>query len=276
MANYAHIAMMFGLPKDASITELVKVAREKFKQRIPPVVVETGPVKENILKGEDIDLFKFPVPRWNRKDGGRYINTFQGTITKDPDSRRLNVGMYRGMLGKKDSLPSLLSRAQNWGQDFAKYVERGEEMPVACVLGWEPTLPFMACTPLPPNVSEYDVMGAIRGAPVELVKCETVPLLVPASAEIVIEGWISADPKTFEMEGPFGEYTGYYAGDQGPKHSIRVTAVTHRNNPIMVGAIEGTLPSMMTENSIMSSIQRAAIAWNVLDAAGVPPVLTKC
>ncbi len=272
MANYSHIAMMFGLPRDATITELVKVAREKFKQRIPPVVVDTGPVKENILKGDDIDLFKFPVPRWNRKDGGRYINTFQGTITKDPDSGRLNVGMYRGMIGKKDSLPSLLSRAQNWGQDFAKYAERGEEMPVACVIGWEPTLPFMACTPLPPNVSEYDVMGAIRGAPVELVKCETVPLLVPASAEIVIEGWISADPKTFEMEGPFGEYTGYYAGDQGPKHSIRVTAITHRNNPILVGAIEGTLPSMMTENSIMSSIQRAAIAWNVLDAAGVPGI----
>jgi 4-hydroxy-3-polyprenylbenzoate decarboxylase len=121
-------------------------------------------------------------------------------------------------------------------------------------------------------VSEYDVMGALRGKPVELVDCETVPLQVPASAEIVIEGWISADPKTFEMEGPYGEYTGYYAGDQGPKHSIRVTAITHRNNPILQGTIEGTLPAMMTENSIMSSVQRAAVAWNVLDSAGVPGI----
>jgi UbiD family decarboxylase len=272
MSSYARIAMMFGLPKEASITELVKIAREKFKQRVPPVTVATGPVKENILKGVDIDLYEFPAPRWNRKDGGRYINTMNGNVTRDPDTGRLNVGIYRGMIGKKDSVPSLLSRAQNWGQDFLKYAERGEEMPVACVIGWEPTLAFLAATPLPPDVSEYDVMGAIRGQPVELVQCETVPLLVPASAEIVIEGWISADPKTFEMEGPYGEYTGYYAGDQGPKHTIRVTAITHRNNPILQGTIEGTLPGMMTENSVMSSIQRAAIAWNVLDASGVPGI----
>ncbi len=272
MSSYERIALMFGKPKDTPITELVKLTREAFKKRVPPVVVPTGPVKENILKGDDINLFEFPVPRWNRRDGGRYINTMNGNITKDPDTGRVNVGIYRGMVGRKDSVPSLVSRAQNWGQDLMKYAERGEEMPVACVIGWEPSLAYLACSPLPPDVSEYDVMGALRGKPVELVNCETVPLQVPASAEIVIEGWISTDPKTFEMEGPYGEYTGYYAGDQGPKHSIRVTAITHRNNPILQGTIEGTLPAMMTENSIMSSVQRAAVAWNVLDSAGVPGI----
>jgi UbiD family decarboxylase len=272
MSSYSRIALMFGLPKDAPITELVKAVRAMFKRRMPPVVVESGPVKENILTGDAIDLFEFPVPRWNRKDGGRYICTMQGNVTSDPDTGRLNVGIYRGMVGRKNTIPSLLQRAQNWGQDFLKYARRGEEMPVACVIGWEPVLPFLGATPLPPDVSEYDVMGAVRGAPVELVRCETVPLLVPASAEIVIEGWISPDPKTFEMEGPYGEFTGYYAGDQGPKHTIRVTAVTHRNDPILQGTTEGTLPGLLSENGIMSSVQRAAIAWNVLESAGVPGI----
>jgi 4-hydroxy-3-polyprenylbenzoate decarboxylase len=115
-------------------------------------------------------------------------------------------------------------------------------------------------------------MGAIRGKPVELVPCETVPLMVPADAEMVIEGWIDADPATFEYEGPFGEYTGYFGGDQGKKHTTQVTCITHRRNPIHRGTLEGTMPKMLNENSIMSSVQRAAVAWNVLERAGVPGI----
>ena len=272
LSNYSRVAMMFGLPKDASITELVKAARKAYASRVPPVTVKTGPVKENIVKGDDINLFDFPVPKWHRLDGGRYINTMQGSVTRDPVSGRMNVGIYRGMIGKKDTIPVLLWRPQNWGQDMQKYADKKAEMPVAFIYGWEPSLPFCASSPIPPDVSEYDVMGAIRGAPVELVDCETVPLQVPACAEIVIEGWISNDPATFEMEGPFGEYTGYFGGDQAPKHKVRVTCITHRNNPIMRGTLEGTMPKMLNENSIMSSVQRAALAWNILERSGVPGV----
>ncbi len=272
LSNYSRVALMFGLPKKAPITELVKAARKAYAGRLPPVTVATGPVKENILTGSDIDLFEFPVPRWHRRDGGRYINTMQGTVTRDPVSGRINVGIYRGMIGNKDTIPVLLWRPQNWGQDFAKYSGKGEEMPVAFVYGWEPCLPFCAASPVPPDVSEYDVMGALRGAPVELVDCETVPLQVPASAEIVIEGFISPDPATFEMEGPFGEYTGYFGGERGPKHRVRVTCISHRNDPIFRGTLEGTLPKMLNENSIMSSVQRAALAWNILERSGVPGV----
>lgn len=272
LSNYSRVALMFGLPKDASITDLVGAARKAYASRVPPVVVKTGPVKENILKGDDIDLYEFPVPRWHRLDGGRYINTMQGSVTRDPISGRMNVGIYRGMIGKKDTIPVLLWWPQNWGQDMKKYAAKREEMPVAFIHGWEPCLPFCASSPIPPDVSEYDVMGAIRGAPVELVDCETVPLQVPASAEIVIEGWISPDPETFEMEGPFGEYTGYFGGDQAPKHKVRVTCITHRNKPILRGTLEGTMPKMLNENSIMSSVQRAALAWNILERAGVPGV----
>jgi UbiD family decarboxylase len=272
LSNYSRVALMFGLPKKAPITELVKAARKAYAGRLPPVTVATGPVKQNILKGDDINLFDFPVPRWHRRDGGRYINTMQGTVTRDPSSGRVNVGVYRGMIGHKDTIPVLLWRPQNWGQDFAKYSGKGEETPVAFIYGWEPCLPFCAASPVPPDVSEYDVMGALRGAPVELVNCETVPLQVPASAEIVIEGWISPDPATFEMEGPFGEYTGYFGGDQCLKHRARVTCICHRDNPIFRGTLEGTLPKMLNENSIMRSVQRAALAWNILERSGVPGV----
>jgi UbiD family decarboxylase len=272
MSNYSRIALMFGLPKNAPITELVKAARKSYTGRVPPVTVKNGPVKENILKGKDINLFEFPAPKWHRLDGGRYINTMQGSVTRDPVSGRMNVGIYRGMIGKKNTIPVLLWRPQNWGQDMQKYAAQHKEMPVAFIYGWEPCLEFCASSPIPPDVSEYDVMGAVRGAPVELVDCETVPLQVPASAEIVIEGWISNDPATFEMEGPFGEYTGYFGGDQAPKHSVRVTCITHRNNPIMRGTLEGTMPKMVSENGIMSSVQRAALAWNILERAGVPGV----
>ena len=93
-------------------------------------------------------------------------------------------------------------------------------------------------------------MGAIRGEPVDLVKCETVDLYVPATAEIVIEGFLQIDPAKWDMEGPFAEFTGYVAGDKSPKPTIRVTAIPHRNNPILRGAIEGSLPGSVSENGI--------------------------
>jgi 4-hydroxy-3-polyprenylbenzoate decarboxylase len=116
------------------------------------------------------------------------------------------------------------------------------------------------------------VVGAIRGAPVELVKCETVDLYVPASAEIIIEGYLGLDPETYLPEGPYAEFTGYVAGDRSPKPVIRVTCITHRTDPILRGTIEGTMPGSFSENSVSSSIMRAATAWNVLDRAGVPGV----
>jgi 4-hydroxy-3-polyprenylbenzoate decarboxylase len=115
-------------------------------------------------------------------------------------------------------------------------------------------------------------MGAMRGEPVDLVKCETVDLHVPASAEIVIEGYLGLDPESYMMEGPYAEFTGYLASERSPKPTIRVTAITHRNDPILRGTIEGCLPGSYSENAVGSSIMRAATAWNVLDRSGVPGI----
>ena len=230
-------------------------------------------MKDVIVRGDAIDQNEFPVPKWHHLEGGRYIHTFSGIVTRDPDTRVMNVGIYRGMIGRKDTTPMLLIKGgQHWGHHFQKYADRGEPMPVACVIGWDPIMPFLAGSPIPTGVCEWDVMGAYRGEPAELVRCETVDLEVPASAEIVIEGFISDDPATWEKEGPFGEYTGHLSDVPTPRPTMKVTCITHRREPIFRGCLEGTLPGSYSENSVMSGVQRAGIAWNILKGAGIPGV----
>jgi len=273
LASYRRIAMMMGLAPDAHPREMVRLGRSILGGSIPPRIVNDGPCKENVVTGKDVDLYQFPVPYWNRLDGGRYILTYGGVVTKDPQTDIMNVGVYRGMISARDRIPILMWRAQHIGHHVTAWQQGGKaEMPIAVAIGWEPTLGFAGGTPVPKGTCEYDVMGAIRGEPVDVVKCETVDLYVPASAEIVIEGYLGLDPATYEMEGPFAEFTGYFAGDRAPKPTIRVTAITHRNDPILHGTIEGALPGSYSENAMTSSIMRAAAAWNVLDRAGVPGV----
>jgi 4-hydroxy-3-polyprenylbenzoate decarboxylase len=273
LSSARRVAMMLGLAPDTHPRELVKLGRNLLTGSVPPKIVSTGPVKDNIVKGDDVDLYEFPVPQWNRLDGGRYIMTYGGVVTKDPETGVRNVGIYRGMIAGKNKIPILMWRAQHIGHHVTAWQQAGhKEMPIAVAIGWEPSLGFVAGSPVPKNLCEYDVIGAVRGAPVELVKCETVDLEVPASAEIVIEGYLGLDPETFTMEGPFAEVTGYVAGDASPKPTIRVTCITHRKDPILRGTIEGSMPGCYSENGMCSSIMRAATAWNALDRAGVPGI----
>ncbi len=273
LSSYSRVAMMMGLPPDTHPRELVKISRTILQGAIPPRIVKDGPVKENILTGDDINLYDLPVPWWNRLDGGRYVLSYGGCVTKDPETGIMNVGIYRGMVASRNQIPILMWRAQHIGHHYTAWENGGSaEMPIAVAIGWEPSLGFTGGSPVPKGVCEYDVMGSIRGEPVDLVKCETVDLYVPATAEIVIEGYLGIDPATYVMEGPYAEFTGYLAGDRAPKPTIRVTAITHRNNPILRGTIEGSMPGSYSENGVCSSIMRAATAWNVLDRAGVPGI----
>ncbi len=269
----ARLKMVLGLPPEATNSEMVQYVLRKNQERIPHMVVPTGPVKENIILGDAIDQAEFPVPRWHFREGGRYIHTFSAIVTRDPETKIMNVGVYRGMIGQKHTTPMMLIKGgQHWGQHFLKYGGKGKEMPVACVIGWDPIMPFLGGSPLPPDVCEWDVMGAYRGGPAKLVKCETVDLEVPADAEIVVEGFISNDESTWESEGPFGEFTGYVSDIPERRPTMRITCITHRNKPIFMGTLEGTLPGSASENSVMSSVQRAAIAWNILKNAGIPGI----
>lgn len=270
----SRLALALGFPSDAPNRELVQYVMKKNREAIAPIVVSSGPVKDVIVRGDAVDQTEFPVPKWHFREGGRYIHTFSAIVTKDPETGVMNVGIYRGMIGRKNTAPFLLVKGgQHWGAHFLKWAARKQPMPVACVIGWDPIMAFLAGSPLPAGVCEWDVMGAYRGEPAQLVRCETVDLYVPATAEIITEGTISDDPESYEIEGPFGEYTGYVSDLPTPRPAMQVTCITHRRDPIFYGSLEGTLPGSYSENSVMSSVQRAAIAWNILDGAGIPGVL---
>jgi UbiD family decarboxylase len=271
--NTRRIALMLGLPPETHARDLVKIGRTILQEGIAPRIVNGGPCKENVIKGKNVDLGEFPTPYWNRLDGGRYLITYAGVVTRDPDTGVMNVGIYRGMVTGRDTIPILMWRAQHIGHHVSAWRARGaKEMPIAVAIGWEPSLGFCAGSPVPKGICEYDVMGAIRGEPVDLVKCETNDLYVPASSEIVIEGMLGLEEDTYQMEGPYAEFTGYFAGDRSPKPTIRVGCITHRNDPILRGTIEGCMPGSFSENAMISSIFRSSTAWNVLDRSGVPGI----
>jgi UbiD family decarboxylase len=272
IGNRIHVCLLLGLPPTTPDRDLVRHLKHTYGRGVAPVTVRSGPVKENILHGDEIDLLEFPVPKWHHLDGGRYLDTFCGVVTRDPETGRNNIGLYRGQVLGPRRIGKLLIPTQDWGAHFAKHRGAVQPMPVAVVHGWHDVLPFCAGSPFPRHVDEYDMMGAILGAPVELVKCETSDLLVPASAEIVVEGTVNPDPSTFSAEGPFAEYPGYAGGAASPKPVLEVDCVTHRNDPILRGTLEGARPGFPSEDSPLCAYSWSAIAWNMLETCGVSSV----
>jgi 4-hydroxy-3-polyprenylbenzoate decarboxylase len=146
-------------------------------------------------------------------------------------------------------------------------------MKVAFVYGCNPLLTILASSAFGRLVSEYDAYGGIVGEPLELIKCETNDLMVPASAEMVIEGTMSWDPKDFMMEGPFAEHCGYYGGAFSPKPTLKVDCITFRDDPIYQGSCESIRPGWPTEDAFITSLSSSALVWNHLEASGVPGVM---
>ncbi len=262
MGTMGRTAMMLDLPKNTSREVLLAELRRRLQNPVAPVTVANGSVKENIVLGDAVDLFELPVPQWHKDDNGRYINTWCAVITQDPDTGRHNAGVYRAAVSTKNKINLLLVPAQNWGVHYGKYQAMGKPMPVAFVYGWHPAMVFAAGLHL--AIDEYTAMGALRGAPVPLVKCETSDLMVPASAEIVVEGYVSPDPATFEPEGPYGESTGYYSLPRD-RPVMEVSAITHRNDPILRGC--------MLESGTIMRLGASAVVWNMLEQQDIPGIL---
>ncbi len=262
LGTYGRVALMLDMPKDTHPRDLMHRQMELAHHPIKPIEVKGGSIKEKIITGKHIDLFQFPIPKSHERDGGRYIATWHGFVTKDPETGWVNVGMYRGMAHEDGrSIGILLVMASHWGGMASKYHQMGKPMEVALVIGAEPTFPFAACSPYEREVCEYDIMGGLRKEPVKLVRCETVDLYVPAEAEIVIEGTISLDLKNWKMEGPFGEYTGYYGGLRSPKPVVEVSCITHRNDPILQGSVEGP---PLDDGSVVESLTFSSFALDHL------------
>jgi UbiD family decarboxylase len=257
-------AIVLGLPKEASPLDIVKEFKERIKHPIKPKVVTYGPCKENIREGENVDLYEFPAPVWNPTDGGRYLGTWHGVVTRDSDSDWVNVGLVRLQILDERTLGTLWNWRNHGWWHYLSYQKKNKPMPIAISIGHDELLSVCAGTNFPAYECEYDYAGALMKSPIEIVDCETVPLQVPANSEIVIEGEVQVDEK--KMEGPFGEWTGYAGGLQSPQPTIKVKCVTYRSNPILRGSYLGAPPS---ENHIVPAVADAATAWEQLERAGL-------
>ena len=257
-----------GEPRESTLVDLMRVWVDKHENKIPPKWVESAPCKENVMMGDEVDLFKFPVPKFYPLDGGRYFGTAHFVITKDPDTGWVNLGTYRLQLLDKNHLGTQFIKGKHADIMLKKYQALKKPMPVAAVVGCDPLLFLMGAARLSAFESEYDLAGSIRGEGIEVIKAETNDLPVPATAEIVVEGEVDAD--AFLEEGPFGEYTGYYSGvGTDPRNFIDVKCITHRNNPVFWST---TVGRAVTDTHMTMALTYGATLWQQLVTMKIPGI----
>jgi UbiD family decarboxylase len=228
------VALSLGLdPATDGQTIVQTIAAALKRPGIAPRRVDSGPCQEFVMLGDQIDLNRLPVPLIHGGDGGRYLNTFGLNVVRSPDSSWVNWSINRMMVRDRNHLTGTFSFNQHIGMILSMWRDIDRPMPIAIALGVEPALPFLAGgMPLAARVNEGDFAGAYLDEPVDVVACKTVDLVVPASAEIVVEGLVSPTEKA--AEGPMAEYPGYqFPGANTPKPLVTITAITHRHNPIL-------------------------------------------
>ena len=245
-ATYERLALALG----ASVPDMARVYGERQANPIQAETVSDGPVKEVVIKGDAVDLSALPIPFHNEMDAGPYV-TGGVMILRDPDTGAQNAGLYRHQVHDPRTLGVYIQGSHHGGYIYRRNSERGEPTEFALVIGHYPTFMLGAVSRLPGIGGEFAEAGALLQEPIELVKAETVDLMVPAHAEIVIEGRLLPDET--RLEGPFGEWTGYYVS-VGAQPVMHVSAMTMRRNPIYYDVfpagqehlVLGSLPRMGT------------------------------
>ncbi|HEY7163278.1 MAG TPA: UbiD family decarboxylase [Candidatus Binatia bacterium] len=269
VSSVDRLAITLGMQPGMGGMDFIQNWRRQVK-RIAPVTaerVQTGTLFEHTQSGRDIDLLRFPVPRWHELDGGRYIGTDDLVISRDPEEGWVNVGTYRIMVHGPDRLALHMSPGKHGRVHKEKYHQLGKAFPVAVSFGHHPINFIVASNDVPNRVNEYDYAGGILGKPLQVVEGPLTGLPLPADAEIAIEGEIGVED--VQPEGPFGEWTGYYASNQPAVPVIQVKAVYHRTDPILCGF---PLLKPSSGDNLHHSLMRSALIWNALDEAGVPDV----
>src|SRR3990170_4258148 len=264
------IALTLEGPADTPTAGLIRRVKDKLKRRVLPREVprSMAPVYENTITGKKIDLNQLPIPRHWPLDGGRYAGTADAVITRDPDSGYLNVGTYRMMVQGKSQTGLYLSPGKDARLHITRDWQQGKPTQVAAAWGIDPLFMLVGSQTFPKNVSEYEFAGGIKGEAIPVVRGTTTDLLLPANAEFVVEGVIR--PNSVKSEGPFGEFPGYYGRPEAGAPLVEVTAVHHRNNPILTNALMADYPS--NEQSGFFAIIRSARIWDDLDKLGIPGI----
>jgi 4-hydroxy-3-polyprenylbenzoate decarboxylase len=274
LSNAHRMALTLGLDPRLDTSGLVQALRGRpieWERRAPqfePEVVASGPVLENVVQAADVDLTRFPAPRWHEHDGGRYIGTGVAVVTSDPDTGRINVGAYRMMIQEDGRSATINAEAGKQGRaQYDRWFATHGRAPVLASFGHDPLLLMVAGTEVPNTVSEYAYAGAMIGERLCVVPGQVTGLPMPAAAEIVVEGWIR--PERVLREGPFGEWTGYYAGSPRPVPAMDIERVYFRNDPIILGAPPGKPPN---DYSYMRALLKSAMIQDDLVKIGVRDV----
>jgi UbiD family decarboxylase len=241
MNSAQRLSLTLGMSSYAGDLEFITTWRKKLSsiKPIPPRMVERGPAMENIFENDKVNLWDFPVPRWNELDGGRYIGTACTTITRDPDTGRVNFGTYRVMVHDKNTVSFYISPGKHGRINRDKWFAQGKPCPVAVVVGCDPLIFMASVMPLVHSPEGFETelhwAGGVGGESIEVFPGKYTGLPLPAHAEIIIEG--EAVPGKMKEEGPFLEWTGYYASSKRPEPIMDVKAVYHRNDPILTGVM---------------------------------------
>ncbi len=247
------MALCYGLPVGLSQAEYNRIGPERAATvtPIPPRVVQDGPILENVMEGDKIDLTKLPRPWWHEGDGGAYLGTGDAIITRDPDSDWVNIGTYRVMYQDPTHVSVYINPDNHGLLHRERWFAKGKPCPVAISLGHDPLLFLVGATSQPAGQCEYDYMGAIKGAPVDVIIEPHTGIPIPARSEIIIAGEFM--PEDIRDEGPFGETFGYYASGVQQLPTVTVKAVYYRNNPIIIGNPPSRPPHERNATSIRFS-----------------------
>jgi UbiD family decarboxylase len=251
LGSYRRVSMALGGVPVETLTEHYLKCIDK---PAPPIEIprQEAPCKEVVLKGDEASFAKLPIPIWHPDDGGPYI-TLGVQVCRNPQTAASNLAILRQMiLGSREASLNALPGKRTY-IFYKQLEEKNEPLELAIVIGVEPAIQIAACHSAKSlDEDEYGIAGALKGEPIEVVKCETIDVMVPARAEIVIEGVVPPNERV--LDGKFGEFTGYMAGvRQNPK--FEVTCITHRSQPIFQATYEGRPP---VEDHIFKAIPYSA------------------
>jgi len=255
----------FGVPRDEMIPEFVRRTEKLGRTRL----VETGPVQQKVMTGNEVDITKMPIHQAGIRDGGPFIGSGL-MITKNPETGRRNLSFHRLQMKGPDKTGILLYPRHAW-TNYQMYEAQNKAMPVAIMIGHHPMYYFAAATTTQYGVDELEIAAALLKEDVELVKCRTVDLEVPAWAEIILEGEIP--PKIREPEGPFSEFQDYYLTGSGMNPIVNIKAVTMRADAIFKNVQNGTEVEGCVYHKVPMSAQILRRARTVGGFADVKNVL---
>jgi 4-hydroxy-3-polyprenylbenzoate decarboxylase len=267
---WARIAPFVGSPLDASLMEIQAAYIHSMENNKvhPPIIVysKDAPCKQNKWVGDDIDITKIPAPLQHMGDAERMMQSASLNICRTPDGKWTNWSINRSALHDKKTMKGYWAPTQHNGMIWAMWKEKGEDMPWALAMGAPPVCFYQSSARIPDWVDEYDAASQMLNAPIEMVKCETSDLLVPAHSEMIIEGTVSVTETL--IEGPYGEWAGYhFPGKKLPKPRQDITCVTFRDNAIHPTAVPGVPPNSTINMIALCQTNDSIIA---LKKAGFP------